>query len=64
MVDKSKQNELNFVIQRTSETLCEWWTGNGWSEDEDDAARYAHEPDVSVETLDESAKVIRIGDEY
>jgi hypothetical protein len=63
MVDKSDKPTVNFVIQRTSESRCEFWTGNGWSEDEKDAARYPHKPDVSVETLDESAKVIRIGEE-
>lgn len=44
-----------YVIQRASETLCEWWTGRGWSENSDDAMRYDHQPDVSKVTGDESA---------
>jgi hypothetical protein len=52
--DTTKRTE--FVIQRASETLCEWWTGFGWSEQPEDARRYSEEPNVSQETGDESAK--------
>jgi hypothetical protein len=52
--DTKKRTE--YVIQRASETVCEWWTGFGWSERPEDARRYAAEPDVSHETGDESAK--------
>jgi hypothetical protein len=46
-----------FVIQRASESRCEWWTGSGWSDDETKAARYDEEPDPGSETADESATV-------
>lgn len=52
--------EPRFVIQRTGETFREWWTGEHWSNDENQALEYSHEPDVSVETSDESAKVMRV----
>jgi hypothetical protein len=51
------EHEIKYVIQRASESRCEWWTGNGWTEDENDARRYDEEPDVSQETGDESATV-------
>ncbi len=60
MANESSKSESIYVIQRTSETVCEWWTGTGWSENEDDALRYPTEPDVSLETLDESAKAQKI----
>lgn len=46
-----------YVIQRSSETLCEWWTGTEWSEDWSRAACYDTKPDASVETGSESASV-------
>lgn len=46
-----------YVIQRTGECECEWWTGTKWSVNENDARQYLIEPDASIETQDESAKV-------
>jgi hypothetical protein len=58
MVDNSGTNGAEYVIQRASESRCEWWTGAGWSEDETDALRYAGEPHPGGETGDESATVL------
>jgi hypothetical protein len=49
-----------FVIQRTSETRCEWWTESGWTENEEIAARFTEEPHAGEVTGDESAKAVRI----
>jgi CheY-like chemotaxis protein len=67
---KSTQDELamqgagspqgDFVIQRTSETVRDWWTGSGWSEQLNEAQRYPSKPDAGVEAGDESAKAIRV----
>jgi len=54
--------ESRYVIQRTSETIREWWTGTDWSDDLEKAMRYDHKPDVSIETLDEMAKAVRINE--
>lgn len=51
-----------YVIQRSGELIREWWTGTSWSEDVNEALRYSGEPDVSVETLDESAIAVRLED--
>ncbi len=51
----------DYVIQRASETLCEWWTGSGWSEHPENARHYDVKPDASVETGDESAKAEPLG---
>ena len=44
-----------YVIERTSETRREWWTGTAWSDDENGAKWYDSEPDASKETDDENA---------
>jgi hypothetical protein len=44
-----------YVIERTSETRREWWTGTDWSEDENQARWYDSEPDAPKETDDENA---------
>jgi hypothetical protein len=55
MGDNSGEQLSRYVIQRASESRCEWWTGTGWSEDETDALRYADKPHAGDETGDESA---------
>ena len=65
--DRSHENEAvksghKYVIQRTGETYREWWTGTGWSVDENSALQYPHEPDASIEANDEAAKAIRVED--
>jgi hypothetical protein len=55
MVDNTGERTAQYVIQRASESLCEWWTGTGWSEDEDQAVRYDDKPHANAETGDESA---------
>ena len=57
-IDQGVGNE-DYVIQRASETVCEWWTGSRWTENWDKARRYSAEPDAGTETGDESAKVQR-----
>jgi hypothetical protein len=49
-----------FIIQRASESRCEWWTGSRWSADIAKAQRYADEPNASAETGDESADAAAI----
>lgn len=51
-----------YVIQRSSETLCEWWTGTEWSQDWSRAACYDEKPDTSIETGSESAKAMLVKD--
>src|SRR5207244_2767469 len=46
-----------YVIQRASESRCEWWTGSRWSGDASKARRYVDEPNPSAETGDEAADV-------
>ncbi len=53
MIDRAGK----YVIQRGSESRLEWWTGNGWSENEEEALHYAEEPHPNEETGDESASV-------
>lgn len=60
MANDQGKPAAEYVIHRTSETTSEWWTGSNWSEDEHQALRYSYEPDVSVETLDESAKAEKV----
>jgi len=55
MDDNTGKHFPRYVIQRASESRCEWWTGTGWSEDETDALRYVDEPHAGAETGDESA---------
>jgi len=55
MVDNTGKFVAQYVIQRASESRCEWWTGTGWSEDETDAMRFTDEPHAGDETGDESA---------
>jgi hypothetical protein len=55
-IDKHDAQAGRYVIQRASETLCEWWTSTGWSENDKNAIRFVDEPDVGKETGDESAK--------
>ena len=62
MVNEQDKTHAQYVIHRTSETTSEWWTGTDWSEDESQALKYSYEPDVSVETLDESAKAEKVSD--
>ncbi len=51
-----------YVIQRASESRNEFWTGNGWSENEPDAQRYTVEPDAAEVSGDESAVAALIWD--
>lgn len=44
-----------YIIQRASETKCEWWTGTRWTEDDTRAKLYGDKPDAAAETQDESA---------
>lgn len=44
-----------FVIERSSEFLREWWTGTDWSNDYAQATWYEHEPDGPRVTADEAA---------
>jgi hypothetical protein len=55
MIDNTEKRATKYVIQRASESHCEWWTGDGWSDEETDARQYAHEPHAGNETGDESA---------
>jgi len=55
MVDNTEKRVAKYVIQRASESRCEWWTGIDWSEDTADALRYTDEPHAGNETGDESA---------
>jgi hypothetical protein len=55
MVENRERHAAKYVIQRASESRCEWWTGTGWSEDETGALRFADEPHAAEETGDESA---------
>jgi hypothetical protein len=55
MIDNREKRGTRYVIQRASESHCEWWTGNGWSEDEARARQYDDEPHAGNETGDESA---------
>lgn len=57
MSDNTGERLSRYVIQRASESRCEWWTGTSWSEDETDALRYADQPHAGEETGDESAVV-------
>jgi hypothetical protein len=47
-----------YVIERTSETRREWWTGADWCEDENQARWYDSEPDAAKETGDENARSV------
>ena len=49
-----------FVIERASESRLEWWTGDGWTEDEAEAKRFATAPHPNEETGDESAAVAQL----
>ena len=44
-----------YIIQRASESRCEWWTGTGWTEDQSRARRYSDKPNAPEVTEDESA---------
>jgi hypothetical protein len=48
-----------FVIERASESRRECWTGEGWSENEADAALFDVEPNPNEVTGDESATALR-----
>ena len=56
MSNEQRNGAGDYVIQRASETLCEWWTGSEWTEHWGQARRFAVEPDAANETGDESAK--------
>jgi hypothetical protein len=47
-----------YVIERTNEMKREWWTGAGWSEDENQACWYDFEPDAAQEADDENARAV------
>lgn len=57
---QSDNSEPKYVIQRSSETVREWWTGSGWSDDFNHALQYPNKPDASVETMDEMAKALTL----
>lgn len=54
MVAHATRNKAKYVVQRASESRCEWWTDAGWSEDKTDALRYADKPNAGDETGKES----------
>lgn len=60
--DGMQLDASKYVIQRTSETTREWWTGSGWTDDVTLAMYYDDKPDVSVEAMDESAKAVRLSE--
>ena len=60
--DEALQHSSKYVIQRTSETTREWWTGADWTEDVGEAMRFDDIPDVSVEAMDEAAKAVRLSE--
>lgn len=60
--DELLPDASKYVIQRTSETTREWWTGTDWTEDITAAMQYDEKPDVSVEAMDESAKAVRLSE--
>jgi hypothetical protein len=45
-----------YVIERSSESLREWWTGKRWTENYAQAKWYEIEPDASQESHDEEAR--------
>lgn len=47
-----------FVIERSSEFLREWWTGSDWSKDCTRALWFEHEPDGPRVTDDEEAHAV------
>lgn len=51
-----------YIIQRSSETVREWWTGREWSEDLQRARQYDREPDACVEAQDEMAVAIKLSE--
>ncbi len=55
MDENRGRRAAKYVIQRESESRCEWWTGTGWSEDETVAVRYTDELHAGEEAGDESA---------
>jgi CheY-like chemotaxis protein len=59
-MDRAEGSHGEYVIQRTSETVRDWWTGSGWSEHLNEALQFLSKPDAAVEASDESAKAIRL----
>ncbi|MBI1313970.1 hypothetical protein GC176_21965 [bacterium] len=47
-----------YTIERASECMHDWWTGNGWSDDFRNARWYTMEPDAGAETDDEGAYAV------
>jgi hypothetical protein len=45
-----------YVIERSSEFVREWWTGQRWTEDYAEAKWYQGEPDASKESDEEEAR--------
>jgi hypothetical protein len=45
-----------YVIERSSESLREWWTGTRWAEDRAQVKWYQSQPDASKESQDEEAR--------
>lgn len=52
----------SYVIQRSSEIVREWWTGEEWSDDFLQAKEYDTEPDAGTESDDEMAIAIKRSD--
>ncbi len=50
--------QQRYVIERTSESKREWWTGSGWSEDDHRAQWFECKPDACREADDENAHVV------
>lgn len=47
--------ERHYTIERASECMHDWWTGDGWSDDFHKAKWYERRPDNGAETGDEGA---------
>lgn len=47
-----------WVIERTSEFIREWWDGTGWTEDYRRAKWYPAEPDAAALTDEEEARAV------
>jgi hypothetical protein len=55
MADREEAPGARYVIQRASESCCEWWTGTGWTQDDRQAMRYIDEPRAEDITGEENA---------
>lgn len=48
----------HYVIERSGETMHDWWTGSNWTDDWNKAKWYEHEPFAGSKTGDEGAHTV------